>query len=90
MATDSQYRYLRDLYAKAIGWSEANRWVQVLRVRDISKSEASKEIERLVNLKTHGQYTGPLDYTKDRVKEEDDPNYNDWWNHPERVKKIVC
>ena len=80
IATDNQFRFLRDLYAPSIGWKEANRWVQIMRVRKVSKEDASKEIERLLKLKMRGQYREPLDYTKEHLKEEDDKNFNNWWD----------
>ena len=79
MASSRQYNYLRDLYEPAIGWTEANRWVQVLKVRNLTSAEASKEITRLQQLKIKGQDTSPKDYTKDHVPEEDDPKFNAWW-----------
>lgn len=79
LASRAQLQFLRNLYEPAIGYLEANRWVEVLRVRGISGGEASKEISRLLDLKAKGQYREPLNYTKEKVAEEDDPKFNKWW-----------
>lgn len=78
-ATNAQLQYLRNLYEPAIGYQEANRWVEILRIRKITSREASREITRLLGLKSRGQYAAPMDYKKEKVAEEDDPNYNAWW-----------
>lgn len=78
-ATNAQLQYLRNLYEPAIGYLEAQRWVEILRVRKVTTREASREITRLLGLKSQGQYTAPLGYTKEKVAEEDDPKFNKWW-----------
>lgn len=58
-ATISQLTAIRDFYAPAIGWNEAQAKVMDMKAKGLTKGEASKEITRLHDLKIHGQYTGP-------------------------------
>lgn len=60
-ATSLQLVTIRDLYAKAIGWNNAQEKVMQMKKAGYTKGEASAEITRLHALKTHGQYTGPED-----------------------------
>lgn len=68
LATTSQLTALRDFYYHAIGWNNAMAYVREKKINGMTKGQASKELNRLHELKTHGQWTGPLDW--DEVKDE--------------------
>lgn len=60
-ASSAQLVTIRDYYARAIGWNEAQEEVLRMKKSGFTKGEASAEITRLQTLKMHGQYTGPKD-----------------------------
>ena len=57
-ATSAQLTLIRDLYCYAIGWDRAMAKVHTLKDAGITKGEASKEIDRLQDLKAKGQLLG--------------------------------
>ena len=58
-ATSAQLQTIRNFYAKEIGWNAASGAVQSLKDARISKKDASVEIKRLYECKSHGWPTGP-------------------------------
>lgn len=68
LATSVQLTTIRDFYVSAIGWNNAMAYVREKKINGMTKGQASVEISRLHELKTRGQWTGPLDW--DEVKDE--------------------
>lgn len=60
-ATASQLTTIRDFYATAIGWNNAQSLVMAKKENGMTKGQASEEITRLHNEKAHGRWTGPID-----------------------------
>ena len=58
-ATSVQLTTIRDFYAREIGWNQAMGAVHSMKDAGITKRQASKEIARLYECKSHGWPTGP-------------------------------
>lgn len=60
-ATSAQLVTIREYYAKAIGWNNAQALIMARKQNGMTKGQASEEIARLQALKAKGQWTGPED-----------------------------
>ena len=59
-ATVGQLTTIRNFYERALGFANARAYMEK-NWHDKNRMEASKEIARLVELRSNGQWTGPLD-----------------------------
>ena len=54
-ATSAQLTMIRDLLIYAVGWDRAMARVHEMKEAKLTKGMASQEIDKLKNLKAHGQ-----------------------------------
>ena len=59
-ASSAQLTMIRDLYWQGSDYDSAMKKVAELKLRGITKGEASKEIDRLKTMKANGQLIGNL------------------------------
>ena len=58
-ATSSQLVTIREFYARAIGWNNAQAKIGEMKKNGCTKGEASEELTRLIELKNQGKETSP-------------------------------